>query len=537
VQISPYELTKLPVNKLFETYLKDFEKLSDFFTGDPHEVDSLVQQARQIEYKYPRSDLITCLTEFNKQFRETDQLLENIKRFNDDKAVAIVTGQQLNMMGGPLMIVFKTLTAIFQARLLEKEWGHPVVPVFWLGDEDHDYDEISNVTILNRDSYRTFKFETPEKQQHAVADLILNGQIDDFKQQIRDSMFKTDFTDELWKMLDDCYKSGVTFSRAFGNMIAHLFADHGLVLSGSNSILIKDHIKDGLICAVKHRKNIEEKLQHSTDKVDREFHQQVKLSGSNLFYLHPEKGRFKINLEGDIWSTETGESWNSDKLIKEIENNPHCFSPNVFLRPVLQDYLLPTAGYVAGPGEVSYYAQMKDVYPVFDLRMPVILPRFNATVIESAIDRIINKLPFQLHEYLDRIEDLETRYIKHKDTVNLDRIFGEWKQKIQVLSDEKANVVAGIDPTLKKSVGSAKAVYFGELDKIKGKLNSSMKKNERIQMDRIARIKEQLFPKDSLQEREVASIYFMNKYGLDIWDKLLNNLEPEYFKQHNLVYL
>lgn len=533
----PYQPDTLPFSKLFLDYLENYSSLDDFFNGDPHQISSLTKQADKQSYKYSRQDLVTCLREFNATFHESEQLLENVERFADEKAVAIVTGQQLNILGGPLLIIFKTLTAIYHAKRLEDEMGKPVIPVFWLGDEDHDYQEIKDLIVPTRESYRTLSFESHVAEPHAVADITLSEDINDFKKQIEEILFDTDFSESLWGLLDTCYTNGASFVNAFGNLIAALFAKHGLVLAGSNSPLIKNHIKEGLIKAVEKRSQIEQKLEEQTKKIDQRYHQQVHLSGSNLFYLDPEAGRLKINLDDGNWTTQSGLKWQTSQLIEDINEQPEKFSPNVFLRPVLQDYLLPTVGYVAGPGEVSYYAQMKQVYPVFDLNMPVILPRFNATIVESAINRILKKVPFKMFEYRQRIEDLETQYVKKSNSTNIDKLFGIWKNQIQELSDENAQKIAEIDPTLKKSVGSAKAVYFGELDKLKGKLHSAMKKRERIQIDRIARIKDHLFPADNLQERVFASIYFMNKYGLDVWDELLDNMDEDHFKQHNLIYL
>jgi len=540
LHIKPYQrqLDTLPFSKLFQEYLTNYSSLEEFFNGNPHQLSSLIQRADEISYKYSRQQLVTCLSEFNKRFEASDQLQKNVERFSDENAVAVVTGQQLNIMGGPLLIIYKTVTAIYQAKRLEEASGRPVIPVFWLGDEDHDYEEIKNLVVPTRETYQTLSFEPPVKQPHAVADILLNGNIQAFKKQIKELLFDTDFSESLWNLLDSCYKEEQSFAKAFGNLISTLFAKHGLVLAGSNTPLIKNHIKEGLIRAVEKRSLIEQQLHVQSEKVDQKYHQQVHLSGSNLFYLDSNEGRIKIHLsEQGNWSTESGKHWDTDELVNHIKKQPEKFSPNVFLRPVLQDYLLPTVGYVAGPGEVSYYAQMKNVYPVFDLNMPVILPRFNGTIIESAIDRILNKLPFEINEYQKRIEDLESQYVKSSNSTDIDRLFGIWKQQIQEISDKNAEKVGEIDPTLKKSVGSAKAVYFGQLDKLKGKLHSSIKKRERIQMDRIARIKDHIFPEDNLQERVFASIYYMNKYGVDVWDELLAAMEDGHLQQHNLIYL
>ena len=210
----------------------------------------------------------------------------------------------------------------------------------------------------------------------------------------------------------------------------------------------------------------------------------------------------------------------------------------MFLRPIMQDFFLPTLGYVAGPGETAYYAQMKRFYDSFALTMPVIFPRLSATFIEPAIDRILDELPFEIHEYNSRIEDLESEFVDRTEQVDIEAIFSDWKEKVEEISQEKTESIKKIDPTLEGAAGKASSVYMGELDKLKGKVYRAVKQQEQTQLNRIKKIKAQLFPNGTPQERVVASIYFMNKYGVSIWDELLDNLgEDESFNSHKLITL
>jgi bacillithiol biosynthesis cysteine-adding enzyme BshC len=238
----------------------------------------------------------------------------------------------------------------------------------------------------------------------------------------------------------------------------------------------------------------------------------------------------------DTWSI-PDKRWSTSQLEDEIESNPERFSPNVFLRPICQDQLLPVAAYVGGPGEIAYYAQMKAFYDVFDHKMPVILPRFSITIFESAIDRILEKLPFDWSHYRERIEDLEKEFVEASESVNIEKIFGIWRSQIDELSRAKREEIGEIDPSLKGSVGKAKAAYFSELDKLKGKVYRSVKDQEQVQLDRIRRIKHNLFPNNNLQEREIAFVYFMNKYGTDIWGNLLSELKDEEPFDHFTLHL
>jgi uncharacterized protein YllA (UPF0747 family) len=200
--------------------------------------------------------------------------------------------------------------------------------------------------------------------------------------------------------------------------------------------------------------------------------------------------------------------------------------------------MVPTLGYVAGPGELAYYGQMKKMYKFFKRSMPAIFPRMSATIIEPSIDRILDELPFEIADYEGRIEDLESKYVERSNQPDIEEIFNDWKQKVEEISEGHKAEIKDIDSTLEGAAGKATAVYFGELDKLKGKVYRSVKQQEETQIKRIRKIKANLFPEGIPQERIISFIYFMNKYGIDIWDRLLQELdENEKFDQHKLIYL
>ncbi|WP_069131403.1 bacillithiol biosynthesis cysteine-adding enzyme BshC [Rhodohalobacter halophilus] len=538
MQIKPYAVSKLPFSDLFKNYCQQQNKILKFFESPPFDDKALQERANDFQFLGNREVATEFLTDFNKKFGASAKSLHNINRLKESNSLVVVTGQQLTLYGGPLYTIYKTLSAIITAEKYEKLLNRPVIPVFWLADEDHDAEEISEIGLLNQDDLSSCKVNF-EMSEIRSGELPLGDVIDSFRQCVNDRLFETDFSDDLWKLLDECYNSSRTVSESFGMLMMKLFGKHGLVLAGSNSDLVKNQVADVLVQSVKNQKEIYQSLSETTDQLENEgYHGQVHLTESNLFYITDNNHRAKLKVTDGTWSVEeTGEQWTSDELIEKIKSHPNRFSPNVFLRPVLQDRLLPVISYVAGPGEVAYYAQMKGVYELFKQKMPQILPRFSATIVESAVDRIFDKLPFTLEEYHQRIEDLESQFIEKSDKPDIEAIFGEWKQKVNELTDQKKEVIGEIDPTLKNSAGKASAIYFTELDKLKGKIYRSLKQQEKTQIDRISKIKSNLYPGGNLQEREIAFIYFLNKYGLDLFDKLLNELKNEDSDTHKLIYL
>lgn len=368
---------------------------------------------------------------------------------------------------------------------------------------------------------------------------MLGEQLTDLKCKIREVLPDTDFSDDLWALLDQCYNVGETFGSSFGKLILKLFGKHGLILAGSNHEGIKKLITEPLVDSVKNADSHQQSLLKTSKSLgENHYHSQVTVQSSNLFFIDKEGSREKIQNDGKRWYTDQSEkSWSSEELIRLIQITPENFSPNVFLRPIIQNHILPVISYVAGPGEIAYYAQMRSYHQQFNIKMPVIIPRYSATIIESSIDRIIDKLPFNVPDYFDRIEDLEKDFLRESNSPDLESIFKSWKSSVTELSKVPISKVSEIEPTLKKSADKTVTQFFTELDKLKGKLYRSVKESEKVQIQRIQRVQNSLYPNRNLQEREVAVITLMNKYGTDLWDNLIVDLQGEEINTHKLIYL
>ncbi|MEX2397598.1 MAG: bacillithiol biosynthesis BshC, partial [Balneolales bacterium] len=282
---------------------------------------------------------------------------------------------------------------------------------------------------------------------------------------------------------------------------------------------------------------IHDALDQQSSRLEQEFHRQAQVQGTTLFLHDEQKGRIRLNNSNGAWSSECGSQWTNQELLELANTHPQKFSPNVFLRPILQDYLLPNIAYIGGPAEVAYYGQMRSVYPLFGMKMPAIIPRLSATLIESSVARILKQLPFEPHEYKSRVEDLEKTYIEKLGHGEVDELFTDWKAEITSISEEYTEYIAEYDASLKGSAGKETSSYLKSIDKLHQKLTRSIKQKEEIQLKRIRKIQHHLFPNGQLQEREISVLHFMNKYGTGIWGDILDNLDSPYFKSHKLLYL
>lgn len=539
MKITSYSFDGLPFPKLFKNYISQEQTLLRFYDTNPFSDENLEGKIQNYSYDGNREELGSFLREYNSQFGTYPVVEESIKKLENEKALAIVTGQQLTVFGGPLFTIYKIVTAIKKAEEFERKYNRPVVPVFWLADEDHDYEEAAEFNLPVQDEIRRFFYEKESAPEARVHEISFENALDAFIEEIKKSQHETDFTSELWPLLEKGYTKGKTFGFAFGKMILNLFSDHGVILCGTNSVTAKELTKEVLADSVKHKNPLFEALNDQTEALENEgYSGQVQVHKSNLFIIDDEGNRNKLNTENDIWLDESsGETYTDDQLISLIQESPQKFSPNVFLRPLLQSKLLPDVAYVAGPGEVAYYAQLKPLYNAFNLQMPVIIPRLSATIIESSVERHSQKLPFQLEDYSQRIEDMERQYIKRSNAPDIEDIFSTWTKSIEEASAESIQRIQDIDSTLEGTAEKAKSHFLNDLNKVKGKVYRAVKDQEKIQISRISKVQNSLFPNRNLQEREIAFIYFMNKYGVHIWDELLKNLEDLTVDTHKRIYL
>ncbi len=526
---------QLPFSNLFSTYIHDYSKLKDFFSANPFDDSEVLKRIERIPDYPNRNSVVEALSEYHSELGITDSQKDQLAKFSNQETLVVVTGQQLGMYGGPLFTVYKTVTTILLAEEWERKLNRPVVPVFWLADEDHDFAEIAAIGFPSNEGKQSVTLNEVGNGI-PVSEEILNSSLDSFNQELNDILHETDFTEELWHQLENCYKVGENHASAFAKLMCTWFAKYGLLVVGSNHKSVKKLLAKTFFQSVDQAENIHQALENQSSELEKTFHRQVVVGDSNLFLLG-DNGRSKFQREGENWKVDDS-TFTKDEIIALIEKSPQDFSPNVFLRPIIQDVLLPTVGYVAGPGELAYYAQMKTYYRQFDMEMPVIFPRISATLLESGIDRIMEKLPFEMCSYNQRIEDLESRFIELNSSTDIDELFSTWISELKTISKSPIEQIQNIDPTLKGASGKLISGVENDLNKLKGRVIRAIKQQEETQLKRIARIKSQLFP-DGLQERSVNPTYFMNKYGLDVWDKLLEDFrqEPLDLQNHHIIKL
>ncbi len=514
---------------LYTTYCTDYERLAAYYAGDWRSPEARRAAAeRTAAYPRNRDALVDVLTEQNERWGLDEATHTHLEALRGAETVAVVTGQQVGLFTGPLYTPYKTITALQLARRLAEETRRPVVPVFWLEGSDHDYEEVARLTLLRQNEPLALRYTghtLPTRGNLGpVGRLQFTRQIEHLIDQIAEALPPSDFHEALLKHLRAAYRPGTTLLDAFARLMRALFPDAGLVFLNPDDVRLKRLALPLFRQEVEDWQTSDARLRAVSETLEEDFHVQVQTRPTNLF-LCDDEGRHPIDAEGERFRLrDKDQTFTRDELLALLDADPACFSPNVVLRPLMQDLLLPTAAYVAGPGEVSYFAQFKPVYAWAGVPMPVIYPRASASLVESKVQKVLDRHHLDVADFGEDLDRLFQRVVLSEMQVDVDAVFKDAARHLhQAIGELKPNV-AQVDRTLVRSVEAVRAALLKEMEKFKARVVRAEKHNHDEVRAQLEKAQVNLFPGGTPQERALSVLYFLNKYGFDFLTRLRNQL-------------
>lgn len=520
-------------SSLFQTYVSNFEHVAKYFAGNPASVTNIKTVADSV-VAHPRNHrnlLVEALQRQAIDYGADEASRRNINLLLAPDTLAIVTGQQLGLGGGPLYTLFKTITTIQLAKSLSKQTGKAVVPIFWLEGEDHDLPEAGYLGLPTAAGVEKIAYTghtLPEKGNLGpVGQIVFTEQINEVLAQVESLLAPTDFRAELMALLQSAYWPGTTFCLAFARFITKLFPDTGLVLIAPDDPLLKQASLPLFKKAIQEQKPLFEALATTSESLrNAGFHAQVTPRLLNLFYVY-ESVRYAIEPDEKGYRLKGhSQTFSEPELLAALEDAPTSFSPNVVLRPQMQDWLLPTVAYVGGPGEVAYFAQFKKVYEWSGIPMPIVYPRASVTLVEGRIRKIIDKNQLYWPDLAGDFESFFQQLVRERSGGKTDTAFNQAIQGVYTEIDRLKPDVLVHDGSLERAVEATRTNLTNELEKLRKRVLQAEKRNHDTLRDQAWKAKLALFPA-GLQERSVSLLYFLNKYGLELITRLTNELSLE----------
>jgi bacillithiol biosynthesis cysteine-adding enzyme BshC len=525
-----YPITVLPhVSQLYRDYLAMDEDTGDapvhrWYGAGPF-AGKWMGKAASVRHAGVLADL---LDQQAVEFGASSAAKANIAKLRAG-ARAVVTGQQVVLFGGPLLTVLKAATAVARATEATKATGVEHVPVFWLATEDHDLEEVDQVSLLTKTAVETLRAGLKVEHAVPVGSVVPGPELEVVLERAAELL---EFA-PVSEWLRECYlpKDGTrpTLALAFGRLMARIFAEQGLIVMDAASRGFHALGASTLRCAIEYAAELQQVLiVRGEELVKAGYHAQVLVAedGSMLFLLDETTGervalRRTTSADGTVqWKAGT-KAYTTVELIAVLETTPERLSPNALLRPVFQDTLLPTAAYVGGPAEIAYFAQSAVLYEAILGRITPVLPRLSATLLEPAIAAVMDKDEVQLPDAMTTAEVLAQRLGARAMPIEGKRKLAAVGNAMETELTALTEYLGGMDETLGRAakVSGSKMLY--QMNRLR-RMSATFELQKETSLRKHAEaITLNVFPNGHPQERVVAGIWFMAKYGDGLVERLV----------------
>jgi bacillithiol biosynthesis cysteine-adding enzyme BshC len=519
--------------RLFTDFLAYSSSVQPFYPHSPHFSEWSKAEGSALQYDPSRRERVsTILERQNKAWDASPQTLANLSRLRAG-AAAIVTGQQVGLFGGPMFAIYKALTAV---KLAEEATaaGIDAVPVFWLATYDHDLAEVNHVSIPGSDGLlRTLTTSSHGVPGAPVSNVCLGEEILPVVEEAISLLGDS----EASQFLRESYRPGETLGTAFARFYTRLFSQWGVILLDASDAELHRVAAPIYRAAIEGVEDLDAALLARGDALERAgYYQQVKVTPSSVLLfalrdgartaIHRREGASK-GAEFAIGGEPGAEKISSAELLDRIASAPENFSPNVLLRPVVQDYLLPTLAYTGGAAEAAYFAQVGAVYEKILGRVTPIVPRFSATVVEPKVQRWLGQYGITVRDTFDGPEALRQTLASRSLPAGLQAAFERANQSVEESFSSLQEALAKLDPTLVEAsqTGASKVKY--QLDRLRERaMAAELRRSEVVSRHAVA-LSQALYPENALQERGVVGIYFVARHGTELLRSIYDTMRTD----------
>lgn len=500
---------------VFLDYLAGESKLTPFYHRPPHLESFKEQLAEKQLSDEQRATLVEVLQQQYQSLETSEAVTENISQLADSKTFTVTTGHQLNIFTGPLYFIYKIVTVVNACKRLKEAYpDYQFVPVYWMASEDHDFEEISHFSLFGQ----TYTWETD--QQGAVGRFQPNGLA-----KVLDEL------PEKTPIFEEAYRKQETLADAVRCYVNELFKEQGVVVIDADNAQLKagftSVIKDDLLNHTA-KQRVEET---SAQLEEMNYKTQVFPRDINFFYLHEASRERIVQEDGAFKVLNTDRSFSEEELLKEVDEHPERFSPNVILRPLFQEMILPNLAYVGGPSELAYWLQLKPVFENYKVTFPILMPRNFALVINKTNAKKLRKVEIPPADLFLDTQALVKKFVEENADSNLS--LKEEKAALAEVFEKIKEKVKAVDGSLEGFIGSEANKSFKSLSNIEKRLEKAEERSQETAVKQLEGLKEKLFPDGTLQERKenFLNFYINNPHFIG---ELLEQFDPFNFQFHIL---
>lgn len=529
VETIPFE--RIPQqSKLFLDYLKNPTALKNYYPSAVrfhHELQGRVPEVLAA-HQTDRGKVCDALAKLNRSWGAPEETLKNIELLREADCVAVVSGQQAGLFTGPLYTIYKALSAVKLAGCLRQR-GTKAVPVFWIAAEDHDFAEVAKAEFITRDC-QLGEVEVPSdihREGQPVGRVVLTESINDVVEQLFSLLPNSEFADDMKQLVRKAWQPGRRFVDSFGTMMTSLLGSYGLIFLDPLDPALKKVAAPLYASAATHAADIAAAVETRSRELEESgYHAQVMATANSFpLFLHDKEGKRRavIRTESGKYKAKDVETEYTAAELSELAlREPERFSPNVTLRSVVQDYLLPTIAYYGGAAEIAYFAQTGEVYRVLGRPSTPILPRASLTITERHAGRVLEKYDLTLEDFFDGIDPVINRVVEEYLGADTAKLFAKTEQNVNDELDRLRKELESVDPTLAGALDTGRKKINYQLDGLRTRFVRAQMTRDEAAHRQLQRVFEQLYPHKELQERHINITSLLARHGKYVIEWIYN---------------
>ena len=531
-------------SRLFLDYLKDPIALRKFYPSAVRFHHELPQRVPEVlsAYRVDRNAVCDALETMNQRWGAGEATLNNIQLLRESDCIAVVSGQQAGLFTGPLYTIYKALSAVKLAGCLRQR-DTKAVPIFWMAAEDHDFVEVAKAEFIGRDcQLKDVDVSTAlHREGQPVGQVILDESIDTVVDQLFELLPASEFAADMKALVKSAWQPGRGYAESFAIMMTSLLGRHGLIFLDPLDRQLKKLAAPLYSEAARRAPEIAVAIEKRSSELESAgYHAQVLASASSFpLFLHDEDGarHAVVRVEnGNYKVKDVEQEYTAEELATMTLETPERFSPNVTLRAVVQDYLLPTLAYYGGAAEIAYFAQTAEVYRVLERPATPILPRSSLTMIERHTSRVLERYGLTPADFYEGLEPVITRVVEEHLGANTAKLFSNAEQNVNHELDRLRQELEGIDPTLASALDTGRKKINYQLDGLRQRFVRAQMTRDEAAHRQLQRAFDQLYPIKDLQERHINITSLLARHGSYVIEWIFNAINIG-SNEHQIVYL
>ncbi|WP_080874844.1 bacillithiol biosynthesis cysteine-adding enzyme BshC [Oceanobacillus timonensis] len=522
-------LTLPAANRLVADYKNEETNITDMF--DYHPYKDFYKRVQDVtERDFNRSSLTDVLHTLNKEWGAPEETLKQIERLNDEQSTVVIGGQQAGLLTGPIYTINKIISILELAKQQEKALEKPVIPVFWIAGEDHDFEEVNHIYCPTGDKdfqKRKLKTKNIDAGKKAVSELEMNKkELSEWVESVFETLPETAHTKDIYALIQEVQDQASNFIDFFARLIFALFPTQGIVLVDSGNAAFRKLETGCFLEMIQKRPQISAAVADTLNKLetmDYPLAIEADMSDGNLFYHDEMQGRILLKVdESGNWIGKQQEISFTEKELQDVASNePWKLSNNVVTRPMMQEYMFPTLAFIAGPGEIAYWAALKSGFHVMNLQMPPVVPRLSFTFLDASTKKLISKYQLTVKDViLNGVQSTVDDYMEANGSREIDQVTTDVAEKMKDIHQPIRDMAAEMGDDIQALSEKNLAYLLDNIQFMNKRFHKEFEKKHSKVLHELNQLELVLHPHGGLQERVWNPLFLLNHYGTELISQL-----------------